>query len=142
MLLTGMSGTGKSTVIDRLSAQGYKAIDLDYGGWTEVRSHPDGEETLWLEDRVAGLLRRSTVSERKGAAMAVAVQIDFPGATLDQYDQVIEKMGLKPRGPGAAGGISRSTRCPVETRCDVLRTSLVSTRTWPFSISRASALLL
>jgi len=56
VLLTGMSGTGKSTVILRLSARGYKAIDLDYGGWTEVRSHPDGEETLWLEDRVAALL--------------------------------------------------------------------------------------
>ena len=56
VLLTGMSGTGKSTVILRLSALGYKAIDLDYGGWTELRSGPDGEETLWLEDRISELL--------------------------------------------------------------------------------------
>ena len=35
--------------------------------------------------------------------MAVAVQQDFSGATLDQYDQVVEKMGLTPRGPGAPG---------------------------------------
>jgi hypothetical protein len=37
--------------------------------------------------------------------MAIGVQLDFPeGATLDQYDQVIQKMGLRPGGtvpPGA-----------------------------------------
>ena len=38
--------------------------------------------------------------------MAIAVQMDFPGATLDQYDQVIEKMGLIPGAAGAPGGIS------------------------------------
>jgi len=56
VLLTGMSGTGKSTVIRRLAALGYKSVDLDYGGWTEVRPHEDGEETLWIEDRVQRLL--------------------------------------------------------------------------------------
>jgi hypothetical protein len=38
--------------------------------------------------------------------MATAVQMDFKGATLDQYDQVIDKMGFRPGGPGAPGGIS------------------------------------
>lgn len=38
--------------------------------------------------------------------MAVAVVLDFKGATLDQYDQVLEKMGLKSGGAGAPGGIS------------------------------------
>jgi hypothetical protein len=37
--------------------------------------------------------------------MAVAVVMDFEGATLDQYDQVIEKMGFKATGPGAPGGL-------------------------------------
>ena len=56
VLLTGMSGTGKSTVIRRLAALGYRSVDLDYGGWTEVRPHDEGEETLWIEDRVQRLL--------------------------------------------------------------------------------------
>jgi hypothetical protein len=37
--------------------------------------------------------------------MAIAVQLDFPGGTLEQYDQVIKKMGFRPGGPGAPGGI-------------------------------------
>jgi hypothetical protein len=37
--------------------------------------------------------------------MAVAVTMDFEGATLDQYDQVIEKMSLQPQGAGAPGGL-------------------------------------
>jgi hypothetical protein len=37
--------------------------------------------------------------------MAVAVIMEFKDTTLEQYDQVLEKMGFSPRGPGAAGGI-------------------------------------
>ena len=36
--------------------------------------------------------------------MPVAIEMDFPGATLEQYDQVMEKMGLTGGGsipPGA-----------------------------------------
>jgi hypothetical protein len=31
--------------------------------------------------------------------------LDFPGGTLEQYDQVIHKMGFQPGGPGAPGGL-------------------------------------
>ena len=37
--------------------------------------------------------------------MAVAVQLDFRGTTLAQYDQVIEKMGLTPEGPVPQGAL-------------------------------------
>jgi hypothetical protein len=37
--------------------------------------------------------------------MAVAVVMDFAGATLEQYDQVVQKMGFSPGGAGAPGGI-------------------------------------
>jgi hypothetical protein len=50
--------------------------------------------------------RRRSTFEQEGAEMAVAVQMDFDGATLDQYDEVIEKMGLTPKGPAPAGAIS------------------------------------
>ena len=38
--------------------------------------------------------------------MAVAVQMDFQGASLEQYDQICKLMGLTPKGPGPAGSIS------------------------------------
>jgi dephospho-CoA kinase len=52
VLLTGMSGTGKSSVVRALAARGYKAIDTD-DGWT--RPLPDGRQ-LWREDAIAALL--------------------------------------------------------------------------------------
>jgi hypothetical protein len=41
----------------------------------------------------------------RGAVMAVAFRMEFPGATLDQYDEVIQKMGLTPGGPTPPGAI-------------------------------------
>jgi shikimate kinase len=52
VLLTGMSGTGKSSVIRELAALGYKAIDTD-DGWCE---HLPGGRQRWCEDAIAGLL--------------------------------------------------------------------------------------
>jgi dephospho-CoA kinase len=52
VLLTGMSGTGKSSVVGELVARGYKAIDTD-DGWCEVQ--PDGR-LLWREDAIQELL--------------------------------------------------------------------------------------
>ena len=37
--------------------------------------------------------------------MAVAIVMDFEGATLDQYDQILEKMGLTPGGGTPPGAI-------------------------------------
>jgi steroid delta-isomerase-like uncharacterized protein len=41
--------------------------------------------------------------------MAVAIQMDFQDATLEQYDRVVERMGLSPGGRAPAGAISHFT---------------------------------
>jgi dephospho-CoA kinase len=56
VLVTGMSGTGKSTVIKRLAELGYQAVDSDYGGLTVEVDSGAGRERLWREERVQELL--------------------------------------------------------------------------------------
>ena len=64
VLITGMSGTGKSTIIGELAARGYKSVDTDSDEWSEwvnaVEDGPDGPTTepdwIWREDRLQRLL--------------------------------------------------------------------------------------
>jgi shikimate kinase len=51
VLLTGMSGAGKTTVLDELRQRGFSTIDTDCGGWVL----PDG---TWDEARMGELLAR------------------------------------------------------------------------------------
>lgn len=52
VLITGMSGTGKSSLLDELADRGYRTVDTDYGDYFETV----GGERLWRADRVSALL--------------------------------------------------------------------------------------
>ena len=64
VLVTGMSGTGKSTVITELKARGYRAVDADGERLSEVVDvDPDeltglgrGRDWVWHEDRIQEVL--------------------------------------------------------------------------------------
>jgi shikimate kinase len=64
VLLTGMSGTGKSMVIEELASRGYRAVDTDENGLSELvavpADHPtgldSGQDWMWREDRIRALL--------------------------------------------------------------------------------------
>lgn len=54
VLVTGMSGVGKSTALSELARLGYLTVDTDDGGWIEV---VEGEP-LWREALIEELLDR------------------------------------------------------------------------------------
>jgi dephospho-CoA kinase len=53
VLVTGMSGTGKSSALAELARRGHVVVDTDYGDWIDAEP---GSEPLWREDRIDALL--------------------------------------------------------------------------------------
>jgi dephospho-CoA kinase len=56
IFITGMSGTGKSSVIEELRSRGFTAIDTDYDDWCELAILNGESERVWREDRMRHLL--------------------------------------------------------------------------------------
>lgn len=54
VLVTGVSGTGKSTALLELRRRGFHTVDTDVGGWSRWSEGEGGY--LWDEDRIAKLL--------------------------------------------------------------------------------------
>src|SRR5438270_12516313 len=83
ILITGMSGAGKSSVIRALAARGVKAIDTDWNlEWECVG--PDGDEWVWREDQLRLLL-----DEEDADALFVSACVSNQGKFYDRFDQVI-----------------------------------------------------
>ena len=61
ILVTGISGTGKSAALAELERRGYRVVDTDEPGWREYIPYASPDELhrgewRWLEDRMTGLL--------------------------------------------------------------------------------------
>jgi dephospho-CoA kinase len=58
VLVTGMSGTGKSAALVELARRGHRVVDTDHDGYAEEvpASDAKGYEQLWQEDRIEALL--------------------------------------------------------------------------------------
>jgi dephospho-CoA kinase len=54
ILITGMSGTGKSTVLLELARREHRTVDTDSDEWSEWLE----DDWIWREDRIAELLTK------------------------------------------------------------------------------------
>ncbi len=84
--------------------------DRHHGRRTELRAAGGIDEVARSRPSCGSARPRAVIESADGVrlrrdAMAVAVILDFPGATLEQYDQVVELMGFTKGGPGAPGGL-------------------------------------
>ncbi len=80
VLVTGMSGVGKSTALAELARRGFETVDTDDGDWIEV---VDGER-LWVEPRIVALL-----AGRRDGALFVQGTVANQGRFSGQFDAIV-----------------------------------------------------
>jgi adenylate kinase family enzyme len=86
VFVTGMSGTGKSTVLAELAKRGYRVVDTGYDGWSEDVPLADGfgSEPLWREDRMSALL-----ADDAAGPLIVSGCVSNQGKFYDRFDAVV-----------------------------------------------------
>ena len=82
VLITGMSGVGKSSVIQELAALGRKAVDTDWNQeWEHTNAHG---EWVWREDRIEALL-----DDEDADVLFISACVSNQGRFYDRFDAVI-----------------------------------------------------
>ncbi len=85
VLVTGMSGSGKSTVLAELARRGHRVVDTDYGDWSEdvPMAGQAGSERLWREDRMETLL-----AEHSRSVVRLGMRRE-PGEVLPRFSAIV-----------------------------------------------------
>jgi dephospho-CoA kinase len=85
VLITGMSGTGKSTVLEILGARGHRTVDTDTDRWSHWVTLPDGSpDWIWREQAIADLL-----AGHHGGNLFVAGCKSNQGKFYPQFDRIV-----------------------------------------------------
>jgi adenylate kinase family enzyme len=153
VLITGMSGTGKSTLLGELAARGYRTVDTDYGDYYETL---DGER-LWREDRIRALLATEGTLFVQGTARNQGafypffehiVLLSAPAKVLVERlaTRVNNPYGKDPEAPatvfvslGVAWVLENTNRLLAQSRRDVIGSVLIFRTCHPRSLSQVTA---
>jgi shikimate kinase len=85
VLVTGMSGTGKSTALAELARRGYRVVDTDHGGYAEEIASSHGTwEQRWREDRIEELL-----DEHDDGVLFIAGCVPNQRAFYPRFDAIV-----------------------------------------------------
>ena len=82
VLVTGMSGTGKSTALVELERRGFQVVDTDDPPWSEWSEDAGGY--VWREDLVADLLE-----EDDARTLYVSGTVSNQGRFYPRFDAVV-----------------------------------------------------
>lgn len=80
VLVTGMSGAGKSTALNELAGLGYATVDTDYGNWC----HDVDGDTVWNEEKMSGLLAAPNPD-----SLFISGTVSNQGRFYDRFDAVV-----------------------------------------------------
>jgi adenylate kinase family enzyme len=90
VLVTGMSGTGKSSALTELGRRGYRVVDTGDPGWSEYREYVESSdelhrgEWLWIEERITELL-----DSDDGRSLFVEGCVRNQSTFYDRFDAVV-----------------------------------------------------
>ena len=84
VLVTGMSGTGKSTVLVELKRRGHHVIDTDDLGWIVNARTVAGVEPVWDLDQITSL-----IDKHHNGWLFIAGCVANQGAVYDRFDAVV-----------------------------------------------------
>jgi len=85
VLVTGMSGTGKSTALQILAARGHRTVDTDTDRWSHwVRLADGSPDWIWREQAIADLL-----AGHDGGSLFVAGCKSNQGRFYPRFDHVV-----------------------------------------------------
>ena len=82
ILVTGMSGTGKSVALAALRERGFDVVDTDEPGWTDWWDEDGGY--LWREEQIAELL-----AEERRRTLYISGTVSNQGRFYPQFDAVV-----------------------------------------------------
>jgi RNase adaptor protein for sRNA GlmZ degradation len=84
VLVTGMSGTGKSAALQMLGERGHHVVDTDTERWSHWVTRPDGSpDWIWREDAISALL----ASHRHGHLFVAGCKTN-QGRLYPQFDHI------------------------------------------------------
>jgi shikimate kinase len=84
ILVTGMSGTGKSAALRLLGERGHRVVDTDTDRWSQWVTRPDGSpDWVWRENAITALL----ASHRHGRLFVAGCKTN-QGTFYPQFDGV------------------------------------------------------
>lgn len=85
VLITGMSGTGKTTVLAELAGRGFPVVDTDSDEWSHWVVQPDGSrDWVWRADAIGELL-----AAFQGRDLFVAGCKSNQGDFYDSFEHVV-----------------------------------------------------
>jgi broad-specificity NMP kinase len=83
VLVTGMSGTGKSSALAELGKRGFQVVETDEAPWSAWSEAEGGY--VWREDLIEELLAR----EDEGATLYVSGTVSNQGRFYPRFDAVV-----------------------------------------------------
>jgi dephospho-CoA kinase len=86
VLITGMSGTGKSAALAELERRGHRVVDTDDGDWIEHVPSTDarGSEPLWRVELIEAL-----VEQHRGGTLFIAGCVANQRTFYPRFDAVV-----------------------------------------------------